>query len=144
VIYFAQTPTGSIKIGTSDNVDSRLLSLEQHYGQAVALLATMPGDRQTEREIHERFSHLRLGRTEQFRPAAELMEFIGKPLLVGANPDAVEAVPSVRRPTVRLDLSEKDHARLERRAEKLGLNLASCARMAVLAFLNSGEEGGGK
>jgi T5orf172 domain len=101
LIYFAQTPTGSIKIGTSENVDSRLLSLEQHYGQPLALIGTMPGDRQTEQEIHARFSHLRLGRTEQFRPAADLMEFIGKPLLVGPNPDAFECVPSLIAVTLR-------------------------------------------
>jgi hypothetical protein len=91
VIYFAQLPGGSIKIGTSENIELRLSGLADHYGAELALLATMPGDRSIEAEIHERFSHLRLGRTEQFRPAADLMAFIGKPLLVGINPDAVEA-----------------------------------------------------
>jgi Meiotically up-regulated gene 113 len=93
MIYFAQLPTGAIKIGCSEDVDARLGQLEGHYRQPVALLHTMEGDRETEREIHERFSHLRFGRTEQFRPAVDLMTFIGKPLLVSQNPDAVEAIP---------------------------------------------------
>jgi T5orf172 domain len=92
VIYFAALPGGSIKIGTTENIETRLYSLTSHYGTELALLATMPGDRSVEAKIHERFSHLRLGRTEQFRPAADLMAFIGKPLLVGINPDVVEAM----------------------------------------------------
>jgi hypothetical protein len=94
MIYYAQLPTGDIKIGCSADVETRLDQLEGHYGAELALLATMEGDRSTEAEIHARFAHLRLGRTEQFRPGADLMEFIGKPLLVGANPDAVEAISS--------------------------------------------------
>jgi hypothetical protein len=51
---------------------------------------------------------LRLGRTEQFRPGADLLEFIGRPLLVGVNPDAVEASPRMTPPylppgTVRIE-----------------------------------------
>jgi hypothetical protein len=42
---------------------------------------------------------------------------------------------------VRLDLSPKDHERLERCAEARGLNLASYARMAVLALVKADEEG---
>jgi hypothetical protein len=91
MIYFAQTPTGSIKIGTTDNLPGRMSQLAGHYGTELVLLTTMPGDKKKERSIHKQFSHLRLGRTEQFRPGSDLMEFIGKPLLVGANPEAVEA-----------------------------------------------------
>jgi hypothetical protein len=93
LIYFAQPVAGGpIKIGCSGNVEARLGQLEAHYGCRLSLLATMPGDRRTEAEIHARFAHLRFGRTEQFRPEADLMAFIGRPLLVGANPDAVEAM----------------------------------------------------
>jgi hypothetical protein len=63
VIYFAQLPGGSIKIGTTNDVDARLSGLANHYGTELALLATMPGDRSVEAEMHERFSHLRLGST---------------------------------------------------------------------------------
>jgi hypothetical protein len=93
MVYFAQHPGGSVKIGCTGNLEARLDQLKAHYGAELALLATLPGNRSVEAEIHERFAHLRFGRTEQFRPGAELMEFIGKPLLVDANPDAVEATP---------------------------------------------------
>jgi hypothetical protein len=93
VIYFAMPPTGSIKIGCSADVPGRLEGLEHHYGVELALLATMEGDRSTEAEIHRRFHHHRLGRTEQFRSGADLMDFIGRPLFVNPDPDAIEAIP---------------------------------------------------
>lgn len=103
MIYFAQgVGGGPVKIGYSEDVDARLCQLESHYGQPLALLATMPGDFETEAEIHKRFAHLRFARSgrrgvnpEQFRPAADLMAFIGRPLLVAANPDATEAMAAV-------------------------------------------------
>jgi len=58
----------------------------------------------------------------------------------------VQAAEPVRtgRP-VRLDLTEKDHVRLEKQAKKRGLNKASTARMIILEWLDEEEsEGGGK
>lgn len=93
MIYFLQPVDGGpVKIGTSENVEARHRQLEAHYGVPLALLATMPGGRAEEAEVHAQFDHLRLGRTEQFRPAPELMAYIGRPLLVGANPAIVEAL----------------------------------------------------
>jgi hypothetical protein len=122
MIYFAQLPGGAIKIGCMEDVETRLSQLGSHYGTELALLVTMPGDRSVEAEIHERFSHLRLGRTEQFQPGADLIQFIGKPLLVNPYPEAVEATPSIDKPTVTLrggpDWKEwlegfADHCRLD-------------------------------
>lgn len=102
MIYFMQPVGGGpVKIGTTENLDLRVRQLEQHYGKPLVILATMPGSYDEERAIHERFAHLRIRGTrrkplEQFRPADDLMEFIGRPLLVDPNPDAVEAMPSVR------------------------------------------------
>lgn len=94
MIYFAQsTSGGSVKIGTTENLKARLYNLESHYGQHMAILATMPGGRKEEQEIHARFAHLRFGITEQFQPAADLMQFIGRPLLVNPNPETVEMMP---------------------------------------------------
>lgn len=96
MIYFAQLPTGSIKIGYSEDVEARLNQLEKHYRQPLSLLHTMEGDLDTEREIHQRFTHLRFGNSEQFRPGDDLMTFIGKPLLVSVNVALVEAVGTTR------------------------------------------------
>lgn len=93
MIYFAQLPTGAIKIGYTEDVDQRTRSLGAHYSCDVEILHTMEGDRSTEQALHERFAHLRFGRTEQFRPGRDLVEFIGLPLFVSANPEAVEAQP---------------------------------------------------
>ena len=41
---------------------------------------------------------------------------------------------------VRLDLSEKDHERLDRIANAKGLNMASYSRMAILERLRKDEE----
>jgi hypothetical protein len=100
LIYFAQAVEGGpVKIGFSTNVEARVRQLEKHYGRQLAVLATLPGGLEEEAAIHERFDHLRLKRKndrgrhpEQFRPAADLMVFIERPLLVGANADAVEAM----------------------------------------------------
>jgi hypothetical protein len=93
VIYFMQaTDGGPVKIGHSADVPTRVRQLASHYRKPLAVLATMDGDREEEAEIHARFAHLRFGRTEQFRPASELMAFIGRPLLVGPNPETVEAM----------------------------------------------------
>ncbi len=74
---------GIIKIGsTIQEVKARIWG---HHGQLkkpITLLATMPGDREEERQLHRRFSHLRLpahetgAPPEWFYPTRELMEFI--------------------------------------------------------------------
>jgi hypothetical protein len=93
MIYFVQPIDGGpVKIGFTDNLSARLIQLEQHYRVSLAVLATLPGDRAVERSIHKKFAHLRFGQTEQFRPEAELFEFINKPLLVCPNPELVEAL----------------------------------------------------
>lgn len=106
MIYFMQAVDGGpVKIGFTDDLPTRHYQLERNYGRPLAILATMEGGREREAEIHARFAHLRLGKKEQFRPGVDLMQFIGRPLLVGANPDAVELMESREdaRRYVRLD-----------------------------------------
>jgi hypothetical protein len=92
VIYFMQpTDGGPVKIGTTDDLVRRHKQLEAKYECPLEVLATIRGGRAQEAEIHARFAHLRLPRTELFRPEPELMEFISRPILVGANVEMVEA-----------------------------------------------------
>jgi hypothetical protein len=58
----------------------------------------------------------------------------------------VVATPTRRRTgkAVRLDLSPKDHDRLEKVAEERGLSKSSYARMAVLSLIKQDEESWGK
>jgi hypothetical protein len=142
VIYFLQSVEGGpVKIGHSGDVPSRIESLEAHYKKRLALLGTMPGGRDEEREVHERFAHLRFGRTEQFRPAPELMAFIGRPLLVGANPDAVEAMPGpgtgLRH--ARIELPDIDFQRLKRASTRVHISLSAYIRQAVMERIEADE-----
>src|SRR4051812_19668293 len=41
---------------------------------------------------------------------------------------------------VRLDLADDEHERLQGAADRLGLSMASCARMAVLSWLHDQDE----
>lgn len=103
MIYFMQsTEGGPVKIGYTSNLERRHKQLETHYQKSLSVLATLEGDESREREIHDQFAHLRLGedgrpgkKVEQFRPALELMEFIGRPLFVTPNPQTVEAMPAI-------------------------------------------------
>jgi hypothetical protein len=143
VIYFAQSPDGgTVKIGCSDNVPTRIKQLETHYGRPLALLATMPGGRDQERAIHERFDRHRLRKTEQFRPAAEIMAFIGRPLLVGPDPDAVEVMdeadrPGRRRTAILVGMSHKYKGWLEEAAAHCQLNVASLVAVAVAQYVKA-------
>jgi hypothetical protein len=140
MVYFAQLPGGSVKIGYTETLDARLDQLRAHYGAELALLATMPGDRSVEAEIHDRFAHLRFGRTEQFKPAADLMEFIGRPLLVDANPDAVEAtqpLPGLIIIAVTIRGSEEWKAWIEAGARYCRTDVAKLIDAAVVDYLRA-------
>lgn len=128
MIYFLQSPDGgTVKIGTALDVDARHKQLEAQYRQPLALLATLPGGREEERAIHERFASHRLGKTEQFRPVAEIMAFLGRPLLVSPDPDAVELMPGSFR-TLGIRMSHEY-------AEWL-TGVAKADRMTIAAFVD--------
>lgn len=98
MIYFCQSLEGGpIKIGCSDNVEQRIRSLEVTYGRHLTLLATMPGDVERETEIQDQFAHLRIGHTEQFRPGADLLKFIGQPVPESVIPESVQAMEFVNK-----------------------------------------------
>ncbi len=97
MIYFARIDIGElsgqdlrtrtisiIKIGsTIQEVKHRILGHRSQLKKPVTLLATIPGGREEEKQIHHRFAHIRLpnwadGGTppEWFWPTRELLEFI--------------------------------------------------------------------
>jgi hypothetical protein len=134
-VYFAQSLDGGpIKIGCSVDVEHRLEQLQWHYGQPLALLKVLPGGREEERAIHERFAEHRLGRTEQFRPVTEIMESIGLPLLVGPNPDAVEPMPEKfhRPPQIVVKLGVDELAAAKDAAKRTSRTLLGFVRAALL------------
>jgi hypothetical protein len=87
VIYFIQDTAGNIKIGHANNVQGRFRSLQTAHAHKLRLLATIPGSQFDERRLHKRFAAHRLG-GEWFRPAPELLAFIGAPEQVAPAPPA--------------------------------------------------------
>lgn len=121
MIYFVQSVDGGpVKIGFTEDMGRRLPELEAHYGEKLAVLATIPGDRDRETEIHDRFSAFRIGRTEQFRPVVDIFAFIGKPLLVSPNPKTVEAM-TAKTAGIRLDPEALQFARIAAAYKKMKL-----------------------
>ena len=76
-VYFIKSEkTHSIKIGyTSGQVKKRLNSLQTAHPYKLHLLATLPGTREYEKSLHERFSSFRL-KGEWFDPHPDLLAFI--------------------------------------------------------------------
>lgn len=86
-VYFVRSgEVGPIKIGMSRNVSSRVAELQSNSGERLTLLAVIetaePGA--TERDLHRRFSDLRL-HGEWFRPEAHLMRFIEQVAAIDAT-----------------------------------------------------------
>jgi hypothetical protein len=140
VIYYARTPTGSIKIGCTDDVEERLRDLESYYGAPLVLLARMPGNREVEAAIHARFAPYRIGRTEQFQPAPDLMEWIedlaeaiGRASRVATDWDAVGAVEPMT-PAVRLACSPEWKDWVERLADHCRLDVAKVIDRALIDY----------
>lgn len=91
MIYFVQPVEGGlIKIGTTKNFSERRKTLEQKHGVSFVLLAALPGSYEKESELHARFGHLRLDRSEMFSPEPELLEFIHEVLREFPDPIALD------------------------------------------------------
>lgn len=139
MVYVCQPTTGGpVKIGHSADVPARIRQLEAHYGRPLALLATLPGGLEEEQAIHRRFAHLRLGRTEQFRPGADLMAFLGRPLLAAADVTTFEAMgrnPLALVPIVSLVGEPEERQWIEDLADHSGLSVSTMfvVTMAPLA-----------
>jgi hypothetical protein len=72
-VYFVRAgDNGPIKIGFSRNVNARIASLQTAHPERLKLLAVRRGHRDSERDFHARFAHLRL-EGEWFLPEPELL-----------------------------------------------------------------------
>lgn len=92
VYYLHLRETEEIKIGTTSQWETRIYGLMEQYG-TLTLIATEPGYRDREREVHQRF---RLDRVhpsrEVFRPSPELMGYVAS-LNDGEDPIVYRALP---------------------------------------------------
>lgn len=70
-VYFIEAENGLIKIGYSANVALRLRALLTTSAAPLKLLGWLPGDTQTERDLHDRFAYSR-SHGEWFRRTPDL------------------------------------------------------------------------
>ena len=85
-VYFAHEPsTGLVKIGFSSNPTRRVMELGSpcRGGHRLTLLASFPGDKPRELELHRKFAHLRTS-GEWFRAEPELLDFVASLKAVAA------------------------------------------------------------
>lgn len=76
VYFIRETVSGHVKIGwTSGRPASRLKALQTAHPHDLVLICSIPGDKATERALHEKYAHLRL-RGEWFRYDTDLRELI--------------------------------------------------------------------
>jgi len=76
-VYFIQSQgTHTIKIGyTAGQVQNRLKDLQTAHPYQLSVLATLPGDQNYEKSLHQRFAEYRL-KGEWFEPHPDLLAFI--------------------------------------------------------------------
>jgi hypothetical protein len=89
MVYFTRVLPHAIKIGFTMDQDlrTRMNQLSRRYGKPVELLAFCEGGREVERYFHRKFADYRLGRSEHFRLAPEILGEIGHPLLLEMSAD---------------------------------------------------------
>lgn len=75
LVYFVQSGS-AVKIGVTEDIDKRLAALQTGTPAPICLLATIPGNKTTESQLHKRFAadHIHY---EWFRLSPELLQYIG-------------------------------------------------------------------
>jgi hypothetical protein len=77
VVYYVRLDAGAIKIGTTQNLIRRLTQLDLSLLLIPhRVLAVEFGSYALENQRHKQFAHLRIGKTEQFYEAPDLMAHI--------------------------------------------------------------------
>lgn len=141
MIYFAQLANGAVKIGCAVKVLARVSRLRTELGCPIVVLATITGGKPREREVHEKFSHLRLGTSEQFQPGDDLMDFIHHPHV--RNYHMIKQLPIRHMGTkpTQLRLTREDLDLLEKIRQEEGLgSLADAIRFAGRYALENSRE----
>jgi hypothetical protein len=94
-----------------------------------------------ERELHRRFSHLRIGHAEQFEPGDDLVGFI----VAEASPwDGADEATELK--AVRLELTAEIHKELRVEAAKQDMSMTALVRGLVEEYLakRAKKEGGAR
>jgi hypothetical protein len=90
-VYFIRCEaTGMIKLGKAQDPIARLRALQTGSASELVLVGAIEGGFDREKELHERFAHLKT-RGEWFKPETELLDWIR----VITNPDEKEPIPGI-------------------------------------------------
>lgn len=77
VYFIREHPDGFIKIGVARDAAGRMKSLQTASARDLRLLGTIPGGRDVELRLHERFAGERV-RGEWFKPSPRLLAYISR------------------------------------------------------------------
>jgi hypothetical protein len=87
--------------------------------------------------IHQRFAHLRLGRTERFRPEPELTEFVGSPTWEGMPPVEDEVPPN---PLATAKIAWKVFRNVKVAARNRGMSISKYLSVTLAPIVNADLE----
>lgn len=124
-IYFVQAEfMGRVKIGRTKDVKGRLVSLRVASPCPLRLLAIILGGPKEERELHRRFSHLRV-HSEWYEVRADLSEYLATlPPYEGASSEPAPVDETKLKKYIR------DHGIFQRHlARKLGVSSARISQL---------------
>lgn len=76
-VYFIQAADGAIKIGSSHNPTARMAALQGAHGSPLKMLATEPGGRARELQLHAVFRDFRRS-GEWFSPSPEILDYLSR------------------------------------------------------------------
>lgn len=149
MIYFARVgKDGPIKIGKTVYLPRRMDQHGDCYGGPLEVLGAIDGGVEKEREIHERFAHLRIrtrrpgGPPELFEASVEILGYVEKHC---RKPDLLDQLHEEDKGRfVRLQLPVEEHRKLRRLAADEDTNMALLTRRIVLEYLAKHTPKGGK
>lgn len=136
VVYFAQREDGAIKIGTTSDLDARLVRLNSEHGP-VQLLGTVQGSHWLERQVHRQFASARI-EGEWFKATDQLLaaaDGVGIPVEADDPFHHADPVPNARVDFQRLyGRGEPDETRLQiQQCWKEGLTGKQTAHILALS-----------
>lgn len=142
VVYFLKnSDTGRIKIGFSDNLRRRLMSLGNEGNFEPELLGIVEGGRDVERQLHNQFRQYRYA-NEWFDPGPELLEYIrantqkpavylGQDYIAGPGRDSFKAKHGEEGVSFKMLITESQHTFLKMAAERDGVSIAEYIRKLI-------------
>lgn len=144
MIYFVQSASGPIKIGTTNDLHRRFSGLRTASAVRLVVLGTMPGGAKAEAALHLLFADLRL-EGEWFKPDARLLDFIEQRATKEATMPTVinqEPIADARLAQSLIDLGSRiRRARIRRRLTTIMMSERCGMSRPTYRAIERGDEG---